>query len=76
MNRLKVATLIFCLSAVALAFPPKVKGDEWDKKTTVTFTAPVEIPGVGAQTLPAGTYVFKLFDSASDRNIVQIFNED
>ncbi|MGO9269457.1 MAG: hypothetical protein ACLQOO_04230 [Terriglobia bacterium] len=67
---------IFCLSVVALAFPPKVKGDEQDKKTTVTFTAPVEIPGVGAQTLPAGTYVIKLLDSASDRNIVQILNED
>jgi hypothetical protein len=29
---------------------------------------------VGAQTLPAGTYVFKIFDSAADRHIVQIFN--
>lgn len=26
MNRLKVTTLIFCLSIVALAFQPKVKG--------------------------------------------------
>jgi len=41
----------------------------------VTFSAPVEIPGVGAQVLPAGTYVFKLLDSRSDRHIVQIFNE-
>jgi hypothetical protein len=30
---------------------------------------------VGAQVLPAGTYVFKLLDSQSDRHIVQIFNE-
>ena len=30
---------------------------------------------MGAQTLPAGTYVFKLLDSASDRHIVQIFNQ-
>jgi hypothetical protein len=41
----------------------------------VTFDAPVEVPGVGAQTLPAGTYVFKLLDSPSDRHIVQIFNQ-
>jgi hypothetical protein len=41
----------------------------------VTFSTPVEIPGVGAQVLPAGTYVFKLLDSQSDRHIVQIFNE-
>lgn len=42
----------------------------------MTFSAPVEVPGVGAQILPAGTYLFKLMDSLSDRNIVQIFNED
>ena len=30
---------------------------------------------MGAQTLPAGTYVFKLLDSPSDRHIVQIFNQ-
>jgi hypothetical protein len=47
-----------------------------NKKTVVTFSGPVEIPGVGAQVLPAGTYVFKLLDSTTDRNIVQIFNQD
>jgi len=31
---------------------------------------------VDAQILPAGTYVFKLLDSPSDRNIVQILNAD
>lgn len=48
----------------------------WDKKTKVKFSAPVEIPGISAQVLPAGTYVFKLMDSPSDRHIVQIFSED
>jgi len=46
------------------------------KKTTVTFTDPVEIPGVNAQVLPAGVYVFRLLDSLSDRHIVQVFNKD
>jgi hypothetical protein len=41
----------------------------------MTFSAPFEVPGVGAQVLPAGTYVFRIMDSASDRHIVQIFNE-
>jgi len=66
--------MIFCLSLVALAFLPSAKADEWNRKTTMTFSEPVEVPGVGAQTLPAGTYVFKILDSASDRHIVQIFN--
>ena len=46
------------------------------KKTTVTFNEPVEIPGVNAQVLPAGAYVFRLLDSLSDRHIVQVFNKD
>ncbi|HEU5256758.1 MAG TPA: hypothetical protein VFU28_12255 [Vicinamibacterales bacterium] len=46
------------------------------KKTTVTFNVPVEIPGASAQVLPAGVYVFRLLDSLSDRNIVQVFNKD
>jgi hypothetical protein len=75
-TQFKTVAVIFCLCLVALAFSPNVKADEWNKKTTVTFSAPVEIPGVGAQTLPAGTYVFKLLDSLSDRNIVQVFSAD
>ena len=75
-DRFRVMGMIFCLSLVALTFLPNAKADEWNKKTTVTFSEPVEVPGVGAQTLPAGTYVFKLVDSAADRNIVQISNED
>ena len=30
----------------------------------------------GGKVLPAGAYVFKLLDSASNRNIVQIFDKD
>jgi len=46
------------------------------KKTTVTFNEPVEIPGVNAQVLPAGVYVFRLLDSLADRHIVQVFDKD
>lgn len=76
MNRFKVVATIFCVCLVALALSPTVKADQWNKKTTVTFSAPFEVPGVDAQILPAGTYVFKLLDSLSNRHIVQIFSED
>jgi hypothetical protein len=49
------------------------KADAWDKRTVVTFSAPVEIPG---KILPAGTYVMKLLDVASTRNIVRIYDKD
>jgi len=75
MNRFKIGVMILCFALVALALPRSAKAGEWNKTTKVTFSAPFEIPGVDAQILPAGTYVFKLLDSQSDRHIVQIFNE-
>lgn len=61
---------VMCLAFAGLT--PAV-ADEWNQKTFVTFSGPVEVPG---QVLPAGTYVFKLLDSQSDRNIVQVFNKN
>jgi hypothetical protein len=62
------------VAAASLAiWAPQVKADEWDKKTILTFSAPVEVPG---RVLPAGTHVFKLLDSPSDRHVVQIFKDE
>ena len=59
--------------ALGLAIlPTPAKADVWNQKTKFTFSEPVEIPG---QVLAAGTYVFKLMDSTSDRNIVEVLNE-
>ena len=58
---------------------PVAKADDWNRKTVITFSGPVEIPGVhrtGFAVLPAGTYVFKILNSQSDRHIVQIFSKD
>jgi hypothetical protein len=65
-----------CLTVLCLLVASKAKADEWNQKTTVSFSEPFEVPGVGQHLLPAGTYVFKLLDSQSDRHIVQIFNQD
>jgi hypothetical protein len=62
-----------CVVTLGVGLTPKAAADERDKKTIVTFSAPVEVPG---KALPAGTYVFKLLDSTSNRNIVQIFDKD
>jgi len=42
------------------------------ERTFMTFSAPVEMPGV---TLEAGTYVFKLADTGS-RNVVEVWDKD
>jgi hypothetical protein len=76
-KRLSRALLFaFSIPVFCMIFTSTASAQTWNKKTMVTFSAPVEIPGVGAQVLPAGTYVFKLLDSQSDRNIVQIFNKN
>ena len=76
MKLIKVFSIVLCVLFACAFLLPTAAADEWNNRTTVTFSAPVEVPGVGAQILPAGTYLFKLLDSPSDRNIVQIFNED
>ena len=50
---------------------PFAAADEADQKTVVTFSGPVEVPG---QVLQAGTYVFKLADSESGNDIVQVYS--
>jgi len=73
------ATTALCFALLGTISAPVAQADDWNRKTTVTFSGPVEIPGVhlkGWGVLPAGTYVFKILDSQSDRHIVQIFNQD
>lgn len=66
--------VMLCTAVLGLGLSAvRANADQWDKKTTVTFSAPVEVPG---KVLPAGTYVFKLLDSPSERHIVQIYDAD
>ena len=70
---LKSALLILGTIIAVSNVASVAKADEWNKETVVTFSAPVQVPG---KDLPAGTYVFKLADSDSDRGIVEIFTKD
>ncbi len=75
----KALTPVCWLALMGGILAPGLKADDWNNKTVISFSGPVEIPGVhltGFGILPAGTYVFKLLDSNSDRHIVQIFSED
>jgi hypothetical protein len=79
MKLFRTAPIVVCLALAGMALSPLAKADDWNRKTVMTFSAPVEIPGVhlvGFKILPAGTYVFKVLDSHSDRHIVQILSKD
>ena len=78
MKTLRGAAVALCAVLVTIillgaTLAPGARADQWDKKTIVTFNDAVEVPG---QVLPAGTYVFRLADSISNRHIVQIWNAD
>ena len=68
--RIFSAVVLTLSAALLLLFlSPTARADDWNKKTIVTFNNPVEVPG---HVLPAGTYMFKLMNSDSDRDIVMI----
>ena len=73
MNARKTNVALLIGLGILSGFAPRARADESSQKTIFTFSAPVEIPG---QVLGAGTYVFKLADSDSDRDVVQVFNKD
>jgi hypothetical protein len=73
MNPFKALLSLFAVTLLGAAVLPSASADTSNKKTVVTFSQPVEVPG---KILPAGTYTFQLLDSLSDRHIVQIFNAD
>jgi hypothetical protein len=60
------------LGLACTAMAPLLKADMWNKRTVVTFHQPVEIP---QHVLIPGTYVMKLVDLDSHRDIVQFLNK-
>lgn len=67
-----VAVSVLFAGLFGLALAPPAKADAWDQRTIVTLDQPVKVPD--GKVLPAGRYVFKLFDSNAERQVVQVFN--
>jgi len=69
---LKLVTLCgLALALGSVAF--HARADQWNKQTTITINQPIQIMDTY---LEPGTYVLKLVDSPSNRNVVQIFTGD
>ena len=69
----KIYIVLGFLIAFALFLELTAHADEVSETTTITFSAPVQIPG---QVLPAGSYIFEQADPNGDQNLVRIFNAD
>ena len=70
-NRLGIAAI--AAMAIALTTAAWVRADESSRTQYLTFSRPVELPGV---TLRSGTYIFELPDSASAPDIVRVTSGD
>src|SRR6266536_6428912 len=70
---MRVMKAICCAAVLTALAAPGVRADQWDKKTILTVSGPVQLPGA---TLPAGSYVFKLADLNGNRHVVQVFDKD
>ena len=73
MSTIKIALVLLGIAVFTAVFAAQAGAQTFNKRTTVTFSHPVEVPG---RVLPAGTYTFTVLESASARNILQIWNED
>jgi hypothetical protein len=68
------STMIAALATVVLTAGVATAQDMNTNRTTqVTFSAPVQVPGM---TLQAGTYTFRLADPRSDNHIIQILDSN
>lgn len=73
---LRKSLLVVCSVAVLSVLvlgTANAQDNNWNQRTYFTFSAPVELPG---KTLPAGTYLFKVVDSPSNRHVIQVFDKD
>jgi hypothetical protein len=58
---------------MAVMTPALVNATTYDKLAYLTFTGPVQVPGV---TLRAGTYGFRLTNPDTSRNVLQVVSSD
>jgi len=73
MKNHKALAMAVGLALAATVLSVSALGSEWDHRTKMVFSGPVEVPGA---VLPAGSYWFVVSDLISDRSIVQIFSPD
>ena len=72
MNKIRLFAVGITCAAAMSVLTPSMNAGLWDKRTIVTFSGAVEVPGT---VLQPGRYIMKLVDTPGDRHIVQFSNE-
>lgn len=72
MHKIRLIAVAITCAAMLSVLAPSMSASVWDKRTTVTFSGAVEVPGT---VLQPGRYIMKLVDSPADRHVVQFSNE-
>lgn len=62
-----------CVLAFATLVAVGARADDNDRLTYMTFSGPVQLPGV---TLAAGTYTFKMADLSGSKHVVHVFTKE
>lgn len=70
---MRVVTTLIAAAAVAACVATPARADETDKLTYLTFSKPIQLPGVD---LPAGRYRFQLADTQESRRVIKVQSED
>ena len=72
LNWISSAMAIAGALLVSVIAPNALRADDFNDRTIVHFSGPVEVPGA---VLQPGTYVFKVLESEADRTVIQISDE-
>lgn len=73
MKSFRTAAAVTVTLALAAIFAPRSSAHTWDDRTFITFSTPVELPGIA---LPAGTYLFETVDIYSNLDLVRVYSAD
>ena len=71
---MRLMKALCCAAALTAFVAPGARADEWNKLTYLTFSGPIQLPGV--DNVPAGTYTFRLADAGSSRRVVQVLDKN
>lgn len=70
---MRVCKAVLGVAALVALLAPNAHADEWNKRTYLTFSGPVQIPGA---VLQAGSYTFEIANPDTTRHVIRVSEKD